>query len=569
MTLAFRAALVFCALLCTLLTPCSSRADADFNLDGKSDLLWVNQNDGTLVNFNLNSDRLIGGGPFSLRAPAGWKIVDTPDLNGDGKTDLLWQNETTGNVAYWLMNGTTRVFLGDIAPAVPAVWRLVCAPDLNGDGIPDLLWQNRQTGQVIYWIMGGLNSATRVSLGDFTLNPGVNWRLVGTADFNGDGKADLLWQSKVTGEIVVWFLNGTVRTGSVSLSIPAPANWNVVGTTDFNKDGKPDLVFQNQVTGDAAYWLMNGTVRVSMGDLLPANGPDWKLAGMGSGPNAASVTRLSPLENADLYGIVRLRIKNLNNPIASVSVRVGSAISAAAATAYTDRFAPSDGLGGALDFRIPTGLTSGSTSVIVTLNGVDLPPYTVSVPTANPFATFTMASGTKFVVQLRSDKAPNTVANFVGLAMGTITWTPTYATNTGYKTAGPAQSTPLYDGVKFHRVTNLDGNAPATKIVQGGDPITKQTSPPADWQAGTGNPGFFINFETNDLTHVDGAIAMARSQSLNSAGSQFYLCDGPQHFLDGSYAVFGLTVEGLERVRMLQQNEAIASVRISGKLALP
>jgi hypothetical protein len=57
---------------------------------------------------------------------------------------------------------------------------------------------------------------------------------------------------------------------------------------------------------------------------------------------------------------------------------------------------------------------------------------------------------------------------------------------------------------------------------------------------------------------MDGAIGMARGQDLDSASSQFYICDGEQHNLDENYAVFGFVVEGIEVVR------SIASVPVYG-----
>ncbi len=54
-----------------------------------------------------------------------------------------------------------------------------------------------------------------------------------------------------------------------------------------------------------------------------------------------------------------------------------------------------------------------------------------------------------------------------------------------------------------------------------------------------------------NLTHTDGAVGMARSSNPDSASSQFYICDGPQHGLDGGYAVFGQVVKGMEVVRAI------------------
>ncbi|WP_434425709.1 peptidylprolyl isomerase [Nannocystis pusilla] len=115
------------------------------------------------------------------------------------------------------------------------------------------------------------------------------------------------------------------------------------------------------------------------------------------------------------------------------------------------------------------------------------------------------------VVQLDAVNAPITTANFV------------HYVETGF-----------YDGTIFHRV--IDGF-----VIQGGgllpDLSSKPTDPPIPLEV---SPA---------LTHVDGAISMARTNDPNSATSQFYICDGPQDFLDGQYAAFGVLVEGFERPR--------------------
>ncbi|MDO9557115.1 MAG: peptidylprolyl isomerase [Coriobacteriia bacterium] len=156
----------------------------------------------------------------------------------------------------------------------------------------------------------------------------------------------------------------------------------------------------------------------------------------------------------------------------------------------------------------------------------------------------------KGVVKLAffAEDAPNTVATFVELA-----------------TDG------FYDGIKFHRVE-------PNFVVQGGDPLTKPLSEdevaeivrrqkasihsPSDPALGTGGPGFSIAAEFNDRPHVEGTLAMARSQHVDSAGSQFYICLGPQPFLDGQYTVFGQVVEGMDVVRSIGAGDAIESVVI-------
>src|SRR5947209_5198551 len=77
--------------------------------------------------------------------------------------------------------------------------------------------------------------------------PAGGWKVVGIADFNGDGKPDLAWRRQdETGEVHTWLLDGMGGVKQdIGLPAPAPA-WKVVGIADFNGDGKPDLAWRRQ-----------------------------------------------------------------------------------------------------------------------------------------------------------------------------------------------------------------------------------------------------------------------------------------------------------------------------------
>lgn len=113
----------------------------------------------------------------------------------------------------------------------------------------------------------------------------------------------------------------------------------------------------------------------------------------------------------------------------------------------------------------------------------------------------------------------------------------------------------FYNGLTFHRIAELDPSQPS-KIVQGGDPQGN----------GQGGPGYTIkgefksNGSANPLTHVAGAVAMARSNDPDSAGSQFYICVNPVHFLDPNYAVFGMVIKGLDVAGKLQVGDKMTKV---------
>lgn len=111
---------------------------------------------------------------------------------------------------------------------------------------------------------------------------------------------------------------------------------------------------------------------------------------------------------------------------------------------------------------------------------------------------------------LYNDKAPNHCLNFKKLA------------NSGF-----------YDGTKFHRVI-------PNFMIQGGDILSRDGKKSND---GTGNPGWTIDAEFNDIKHERGILSMARSADPNSAGSQFFICISNQFHLDSKYTAFGKITE--------------------------
>jgi peptidyl-prolyl cis-trans isomerase B (cyclophilin B) len=111
------------------------------------------------------------------------------------------------------------------------------------------------------------------------------------------------------------------------------------------------------------------------------------------------------------------------------------------------------------------------------------------------------------------DVAPNHVRNFLDLA------------KSGF-----------YNGTKFHRI--IEGF-----MIQGGDPNTK-AGDPSTW--GTGGSDKNVNAEFNSVSHKRGIVSMARSQSPNSASSQFFIVVADSNFLNNNYTVFGQVTKGMD-----------------------
>ena len=77
----------------------------------------------------------------------------------------------------------------------------------------------------------------------------TNWQLVASADINRDGASDLIWRQRVSGDHVVWYLNGTTLVGAANLPTVADTNWELVASSDINGDGGSDLIWRQRVSG--------------------------------------------------------------------------------------------------------------------------------------------------------------------------------------------------------------------------------------------------------------------------------------------------------------------------------
>jgi peptidyl-prolyl cis-trans isomerase A (cyclophilin A) len=151
------------------------------------------------------------------------------------------------------------------------------------------------------------------------------------------------------------------------------------------------------------------------------------------------------------------------------------------------------------------------------------------------YARFNTNQGA-IVVELEEQRAPKTVANFVGLATGSMTWKDEHTGKT-------MEASPLYAGVRFHRV--IPGF-----MVQVGDPLTRHADTARRW--GTGGPGYRFGDEFHkDLKHDKGGILSMANAGPGTNGSQFFITAGPTPHLDGRHSVFGHVVSGQEIVRKI------------------
>jgi peptidyl-prolyl cis-trans isomerase A (cyclophilin A) len=141
-------------------------------------------------------------------------------------------------------------------------------------------------------------------------------------------------------------------------------------------------------------------------------------------------------------------------------------------------------------------------------------------------AHFTTSEG-NFTIRLFEEEAPNTVANFVGLAEGTKEWTD--------PKSGQKVKRPYYDGLIFHRVIS-------DFMIQGGDPLG----------TGTGGPGYkFADEISPKLRHGKAGMLSMANAGPGTNGSQFFITLAATPWLDNKHSVFGEVVEGLDVVRKI------------------
>jgi peptidyl-prolyl cis-trans isomerase A (cyclophilin A) len=140
------------------------------------------------------------------------------------------------------------------------------------------------------------------------------------------------------------------------------------------------------------------------------------------------------------------------------------------------------------------------------------------------YARFVTTEG-DFTVKFFDKDAPKTVANFVGLAEGTI----------DPVTGKPGKSKPFYNGLTFHRII-------PNFMIQGGDPQG----------TGFGGPGYKFADEFSPKLRFSkaGLLAMANA-GPNTNGSQFFITLAPTDYLTGKHTIFGEVVEGMDIVKKI------------------
>jgi hypothetical protein len=255
----------------------------------------------TLTVTDTGTPPLTGQRQFSVSVIAA-PTVAPDDFNNDGRSDLILE-DNIGSLVAWFMNKEVQSSAAALTPSGTgdANWRIISSADFNGDGKPDLLFQHNVTGNLAVWSMNGtsMTSPTLTS----PASPGQGYKAIDTGDFNGDGKPDILFQH-TNGGLAGWYMNGTSLTIPFNVNPENPGQgWGAAAVADINKDGNQDIILQH-TDGTVVTWFMNGVDLNSPASFNPPNsGAVWRVV---------SATDLDGDGNSDL---IFRNTQNLSNAV--------------------------------------------------------------------------------------------------------------------------------------------------------------------------------------------------------------------------------------------------------------
>ena len=209
-----------------------------------------------------------------------WRVVGTADVNHDGIADILLQNSDSGWIGAFLMdgNGTPAQFIF-IYPGGIGDWRVVGTADVNCNGIADILLQNNVTRWIGVFLMDGTGVPTRFA-DVYPGDTGNDWRVVVTADLDGDGITDLVVQDAISGWIGAYLMGCGGTPVAFKFTYPGTLNgWRVGGAADLDGDGIRDLLLQSPAGWLGGFILDGHGVPARFIYVYPGQTGGWQVVG--------------------------------------------------------------------------------------------------------------------------------------------------------------------------------------------------------------------------------------------------------------------------------------------------
>ncbi|HNB50531.1 MAG TPA: FG-GAP-like repeat-containing protein [Anaerolineales bacterium] len=239
----------------------SGMAVTDMDGDGDLDLISAHPSD-DVVSWHEND----GNGQFSTNNPLttsffGVGAVDVKDMDGDGDEDVLGASATTDEVFWWENTaGDGSAWQEYLVASAFDGARAVEAVDLNTDGLIDVLGAARDGDQVIWWQNVTVHrNAYFPSEASFVVDGNMNGAFsIASADFDRDGKQDLLAGAVNTGEVAWYRNNDGLGINWTKNGIGSLGNVRSLAVADLNGDGNPDVLGVGTTVSDVVWWANNG-----------------------------------------------------------------------------------------------------------------------------------------------------------------------------------------------------------------------------------------------------------------------------------------------------------------------
>lgn len=237
-------------------------------------------------------------GPTTWLEEGDWEVGATGDVDGDGICDVVWTRWASGpdgvpamvelSLGLTLPTGPPYTL---VTPSQPAAhrfdppgpgWTLVGSGDFDGDRRADIVLWHAGSRVLAVWISDGRGFEAGQAVMPGAPAP---WRPELLADLDGNGRPEILWRDEATGHLdswkVAWQGDGRLAVEAadpLQPSGPVDVNWRVRAADDFDGDGYEDLLLQNRDSERAVIWFMRGPVRqggtfVSPARLAPADQP--------------------------------------------------------------------------------------------------------------------------------------------------------------------------------------------------------------------------------------------------------------------------------------------------------